>query len=489
MDRVDLYFRAKDDENIPVIVQIRPTVNGAPHYNYWYPESIVTKYPSQINISENPSTSSSATKTNFKFYSPVFLAPGLHALVVKTDSPDYIVWVAEKGALTLNQEIVSVNPYIGTLYKSQNAMEYSPLINEDLMFTMNRCLFGGVKATYYLQTPSLPQTTYVDKFKVLETKLKAISDDVFRINYAFISTPIGSSRETNYRNLSPMVTYSMGEDDLYTLGNRRKQLRNQGDFTLKIEMSTLNDAVSPLIGVQSLNLNAWENFIDNATISADDFNIIEDGAGYSNSNTIIVTSSTGQGASIRVITDGEYGNVVGINVLSGGSGYMDDYTISLPDTGNSSGNVTANAVIVLNSEFDESGGPCEARYITKAVTLADGFDAGDLRVLLNGNIPPGTDIHVFYKILSASDSTTFKQRKYQKMLRVNATVIPSKTSNQFTEFEYRPSLIENNVSYNSDDGVTYDTFKTFSIKLVLTSIDPSVIPKVKDLRIIALPAE
>jgi hypothetical protein len=72
-----------------------------------------------------------------------------------------------------------------------------------------------------------------------------------------------------------MVTYSMGEDDLYTLGNRRKQLRNQGDFTLKIEMSTLNDAVSPLIGVQSLNLNAWENFIDNATISADDFNIIE----------------------------------------------------------------------------------------------------------------------------------------------------------------------------------------------------------------------
>lgn len=489
VDSVDLYFRAKDDENIPVVVQIRPTVNGAPHYNYWYPESVVVKYPSQINVSENPSVTRSETKTNFQFYSPVFLAPGLHALVIKTDSPDYTIWVAEKGALTLNKEIVSVNPYIGTLYKSQNAMEYVPLINEDLMFTMNRCLFSGIRATYYLQTPSLPETTYFDKFRVLETKLKSISDDVLRLNYSFVSTPIGASKETNYRGLSPMVTYSMGDDDLYTLGNRRKQLRNKGDFTLKIEMATVNDAVCPLISVESLNLNAWENFIDNATISADDFNIVDDGAGYSNSNTIIITSSTGLGATARVIVDGQYGNVVGINVLTGGSGYMDDYTISLPNTSDPSGNITANAVIVLNSEFDESGGPCEARYITKAVTLADGFDAGDLRVLLNGNIPPGTDIHVFYKILSGSDATPFKQRKYQKMERFNTTVVASKTSNDFTEFEYRPSLIENSVSYVSDDGVTYDSFKTFSIKIVLTSVDPAVIPKVRDLRVIALPAE
>ena len=397
--------------------------------------------------------------------------------------------MAEKGALTLNKEIVSVNPYIGTLYKSQNSMEYVPIINEDLMFVLNRCSFGGVKATYYLQTPSLTQTTYFDRFRVLENKLKALSDDVFNINYSFISTPIGSTKETTYRRMSPKVVYEMGEDDLYTLGNRRKQLRNQGDFTLKLEMNTLNEAVSPLISLDSLNLNAWENFIDNATISADDFNIIDDGAGYSNANTIIVTSSTGQGASIRVITDGEYGNVVGINVLSGGSGYMDDYTISLPNTGNSSGNVTANAVIVLNSEFDESGGPCEARYITKPVTLADGFDAGDLKVLLGANIPQGTEIHVFYKVLSDSDSTPFRQRIYQKMQRVNATIVPTKTSTQFVELEYRPSLTENQVTYQSADGVTYDTFKTFSIKIVMTSIDPAVIPKVKDLRIIALPAE
>jgi hypothetical protein len=45
------------------------------------------------------------------------------------------------------------------------------------------------------------------------------------------------------------------------------------------------------------------------------------------------------------------------------------------------------------------------------------------------------------------------------------------------------------VSYTSTSGVTFDTFKTFAIKIVMTSTDPAIVPKVKDLRIIALPAE
>ena len=43
------------------------------------------------------------------------------------------------------------------------------------------------------------------------------------------------------------------------------------------------------------------------------------------------------------------------------------------------------------------------------------------------------------------------------------------------------------MTYTGDNGIVYDNFKTFAIKIVMTSIDPSVIPRVKDLRIIALP--
>jgi hypothetical protein len=487
IDNINLFFRIKDDSNLPVMIQIRPTVNGTPHSDYWYPESVVTKYPSEIIVSENPSVTNLATATNFKFYNPVFLKPGLHAVVILTDSPDYTVWIAEKGKNTVDNQYVGVNPYIGTLYKSQNSMEYVPFINEDLMFTIDRCTFSTNQATFVLQSEGQSQKYYIDKFRVLETKLKTMSDASFNVNYSFISKPIGASKETVFREISPLVTYPMGNDDLYVVGDRRKELQDQGDFTLKITMSTVYNSITPLISLESLYLNAWENFLDNASVSASDFNIITDGSGYSNSNTITINSSTGSGAEIYMVVDGANGNVIGINVASGGSGYIDDYTISFSDT--STANITANAVIILNSEFDEAGGPADAKYITKPITLADGFDAGDLRVFLNINKPGNSDIHVFYKILSGSDTTQFKDRVYQKMECFNPLLTPSKTDSDFTELEFRPSLFNNFVTYQSDAGVTYDSFKTFAIKIVMTSTDPAVIPKVRDLRIIALPAE
>jgi hypothetical protein len=185
--------------------------------------------------------------------------------------------------------------------------------------------------------------------------------------------------------------------------------------------------------------------------------------------------------------DGVKGNVLSMNVSSSGFGYLDDFTISFPNANNTA-NVTSNATIVLNSEFDSSAGPCLAKYITKPVVLADGFDAGDMRVYMAVNRPSGTDVTVFYKLLSSSDSTPFRDRRYQKMECFNPTTSVSVSESDFFEFEFRPSLTLDSATYTSDSGVTYNTFKTFAVKIVMTSSDPAVVPSVKDLRIIALPA-
>jgi hypothetical protein len=487
LESVNLFFSAKDDEQLPIIVQIRPTVNALPSSDYWYPESVVEKYPSEITVTDNPSVDTDSTKTNFTFESPVFLKPGLYSLVILTDSPDYVVWTAEKGQSTLNNQIVSVNPYVGTLYKSQNAMEYVPYLNEDLMFELSRCVFDTASATFSLVSEKQDSVKYVDRFRLLEKSIQTQSSSPISIKYSFVSTPVGGSKETAYRNIDPQTTYNMADDTFYTIGNRRKEILDQGDFTVKLEMSTSDDAVTPLVSLESLSLNCWENFIDNGEINDEDFNIVKAGAGYANSNTITVTSTTGEGALVFVSCDGVNGNVLSANVQSSGIGYTDNFTISYADTGNTP-NVTANAVITLNSEFDSSGGPCLARYITKPIVLSDGFDAGDLRVFLSANKPVGTEIHVFYKLLSGSDTTSFNDRDYGKFECLNPTVGGSIDENEFREYEYRPSLTENQVTYTSDSGVTYDTFKTFSVKIVMTSQDASVIPRVKDLRIIALPA-
>jgi hypothetical protein len=478
LDSVDLFFKAKDDE-LPVWVQIRPTVNGYPSSDFWYPESIIVKEASEVNVSETPSVTNVNSLTNFKFYSPVYLKPGLYALVVLTDSPDYVLWTNELGGTTQSNEKVSINPYVGTLYKSQNSMEYVPYINEDMMFRLNRCSFSTSAGIFYLENDAQSTTYNVDKFRLLET---AIVPNRTNITHSVATTTINDIKETSFREMSPQLTYSMQQDDLYIVGDRRKKLGAKGSFTVKYQLSTTSDKVSPVVSIENSYLNIWENFIENASINEEDFVIIEQGSGYSNANTITFTSSTGTGASANLVVDAN-GNVVSINVISSGSGYIDNFDIAYY------AHPTTPATISVNSEFDSSGGPCLSRYITKQIILADGFDAGDIRVFLAANKPVGTEIHVFVKILSGSDSTEFRDRNYQSLVCLNPTVSPSATPFEYRDYEYRPSVTDNFITYSSDSGVTYDTFKSFAVKIVMTSSDPAVIPKVRDLRIIALPAE
>ena len=205
LDNVSLYFRAKDDENLPVRIQIRPTVNGVPSSDFWYPESEITLYPNDITISENPSTTTS-TATNFKFNSPIFLKPGLYALVVLTDSPDYVLWSAEKGGKTKNNEFIGNQPYIGTLYKSQNSMEYTPFLNEDLMFILNRCKFNTSSSSIFVFDTEKPTSdTNVDKIRVLTNEIVPAKQDVTNITYSMVSKPYADRKSTR---LNPVTATS-----------------------------------------------------------------------------------------------------------------------------------------------------------------------------------------------------------------------------------------------------------------------------------------
>jgi hypothetical protein len=355
------------------------------------------------------------------------------------------------------------------------------------MFRLNRCVFTtNSTATYYLRNQALSTSTNYDKLRLL-TKPIIPDAKVTSLTHSIATTTISGTKESSFRTLSSGQTYSFSDDDLYQVGYRRKKMFNANDFTLKLEMTTTSDAVSPIFSMEAASVNIWENYIDNAEINSEDFTITATGRGYSNANVITITSTSGTGANANVRVDGN-GNVIGIYVTSSGSGYLDDFTISYPDTGNSS-TVTSNATIELNSEYDSSGGPCLARYITKPVQLADGYDAGDLRVFLGANKPGSSEVSVFYKVLSDSDATPFKDRPYQKMVCINPTVTSSPDNETFREYEFRPSATTNAITYAGINGVTYDSFKTFAIKVVLTSSDPAIVPSVKDLRIIATPAE
>ena len=63
------------------------------------------------------------------------------------------------------------------------------------------------------------------------------------------------------------------------------------------------------------------------------------------------------------------------------------------------------------------------------------------------------------------------------------SVSASDDIDNYLELEFSPTTAT--TSYTSSS-VTYGTFKTFAIKVVMTSADTTKVPLIKDLRVIAL---
>ena len=159
-------------------------------------------------------------------------------------------------------------------------------------------------------------------------------------------------------------------------------------------------------------------------------------------------------------------------------------------TAGSGGGSGAEAVVI--GETSKTGGNAIARYITRRVTLAPGFDSGDLRVYLTAYKPIGSNIHVYAKYLSASDPELFEDKKYQKLAQLGDANFVSENRNDYRELVFAPGTDEiaaNKIFYTNDAGIVYDTYRTFSIKIVMSSDITFDVPRIRDFRAIALPAK
>jgi hypothetical protein len=148
------------------------------------------------------------------------------------------------------------------------------------------------------------------------------------------------------------------------------------------------------------------------------------------------------------------------------------------------GIVVKNIVSNANTyETNSSRGLALSKYITKRINLADGFDATGIKVFLDVNRPPSTDIKVYYKILSHYDYSVFDDRPYVEISKVDLGGGNSTTkAEEFIEEQYYAE----NVKYTGLAGGKYTDFKTFAIKIVFLSTDEGVVPRIRNLRAIAL---
>ena len=174
-------------------------------------------------------------------------------------------------------------------------------------------------------------------------------------------------------------------------------------------------------------------------------------------------------------------SVTGINIINPGAGYITSPTITIAEPGQST-----NATAVISGETGPSGGNAQTRYVTKQITLATGFNAGDLQVFVNCIRPQGTDINVYYKVISPTDTDLFTNKYWQLM---------SKAQDIYSADQNTPIVLNFNtggtgqLSY-TQNGISYPlggVFSSFAIKIVLTCIDQTVPPIVQSYTAICVP--
>ena len=476
LSSVRICFKTKD-VSAPVTLQLRPVINGYPSSTV-YPYADISLTPDKIKTSTIPNLTDSTKYTEFRFDVPVFLLPGEHSIVLLSNSNGYEAFVAEIGQTNLASSAkISEQPYTGALFLSQNGSTWTADQTSDLMFSLHKKVYSTASSGYsYFEVDMSQQSANAlyDLMHVMSTDVVLANTS---IDYQFIS-------ETTTGATHPFIDFVPNLDYAMVDGYGRRSLnRTTGNttFTMRTVLSTSNRDITPMIDKNRLNLLAIENKINNLGLQSTDFVITNPGSTYTTA-TVGITGGGGTGAAATATVAG--GQVTGITVTSPGSGYVVSPTITI--TGDGSG-----ATVVYNGEDKRSGGNAKARYITRKVQLADGFDAGDLRVYLTGYKPPQSEIYVYAKYLSSSDTQNFQDKSWIQLTQINANNFVSSDDTDYRELTYAPGsngVESNKISYVGGNGTdTFTNYITFAVKVVFAGESTVDVPKIKDLRIIALP--
>jgi len=496
LSSVRVCFKTKD-VTAPVRLQIRPVINGYPSSSVIYPYADVTLTPDKVNTCVIPSIEDSAKYTQFTFEVPVFLLPGEHCIVLLSNSIGYETFVAEKDQVNLASSAkISKQAYTGSFFESQNGSTWTAEQNIDMMFSLQKKVYTNNYGYAYFEVDMSNRTSnsVFDLMQVMSTDVVLSNTS---IDYEFISQQDETGTTHGFLPFIPNNDYKMVDG----FGRRvLNTVSGNATFVLRTAMQSSNPDISPMVDITRLNLLAIENRINNLGLSNSD--IVVANVGQNMQDGIYSLSLSGGGGTGATAS----ANVVGgkLNrawIVSSGSGYTTSPTINLfasnaiTASGYSGaicvGTSANGASVIVNGEDKKEGGNAKVRYLTRKVQLASGFTAGDIRVYLSAYKPGLSNIYVYGKFLSPGDAESFNDKNWNLLTQINNSNFVSSDEADYRELTFAPGtngVVTNQITYtNSTGSQTFTDFATFAVKVVMTGQSTVDVPKIKDLRIIALP--
>jgi hypothetical protein len=147
---------------------------------------------------------------------------------------------------------------------------------------------------------------------------------------------------------------------------------------------------------------------------------------------------------------------------------------------------------ISDSELKSTDGTAKSRYISKIVSLQEGFDSTGLEVKVDVNRKTGTDIEVYGRVLSRSDNAFTAGIRNKEWIRIPLFSPKEKTYAGISDTSYsqeiyrllEPALTYNNianVASNVAVTATYSDFAQYQVKIVFYSNNPTYLPRIKNL--------
>ena len=151
---IGVYFKTVD-QSTPVKLEIREMTNGLPG------SRILPRATSILQGFMCMGTPNASIATKFPFDSPIYLKPATdYCFVVTSTSLGYNAWTSRVGELDVNNgKIIETQPFLGTLFKSENNVTWIPDSYEDLKFEIYKADFDTTKTANLTFRPQYDAVT------------------------------------------------------------------------------------------------------------------------------------------------------------------------------------------------------------------------------------------------------------------------------------------------------------------------------------------
>ena len=280
--------------------------------------------------------------------------------------------------------------------------------------------------------------------------------------------------------------------------NESFKTANASTFRYKVEMTTVNDRVSPVIDLEQLGINFKRNLVNEpsyASLLKHEFDVTSNTLTPHRANIIRLSNNIGvitlanvmDQQNANALVNGTFLNVSSNHTITGPATYNEGIyrVLDVIDGGANIkvAKLTGNAVITTDegnanvysivsspnfvSEEASQGGSSFSKYISRQVDFFN--PSTGVKFFLDVAKPASANVQFYVKSKLAGDTTNMNEIEYTRVANVDIT---DSLGGEFVQHQ--------------QEVVDLPEFNSLVFKIVMDSTDESQIPKIKNLRVIAL---